>query len=204
MRELLKKYFFITLGVILFFAVLLQGTLNFFKAHPVNATVSRCVLNLDAISDAKSRWMNDNNKTSNDIPTWGDLAPYAHDYGWTNGKPTCPARRNLYIGARRRSSAMFDRRPGPFHLWKAMILKQVNSCGQRNSLIFDLFRAFPAFSRLIASAFGKKQDPGHILTFNIWVFFKCRASGLTAWQIARARRRNCPKSRAFELLNVKI
>jgi hypothetical protein len=94
----LKKYLFIILGVILLFAVLLQGTLSFFKAHPVNATVSHCVLNLDAIAEAKIRWMNDNNKTSNDTPTWNDLAPYAQVYGWSNGRPTCPKWGTYIIG----------------------------------------------------------------------------------------------------------
>jgi hypothetical protein len=98
MGDLLKKSFFITLGVIFLLAVLLQGALSFFKAHRVNASVSRCILNLDTISDAKLRWMIDNNKISNDTPTWGDLAPYAQDYGWTNGKPTCPQGGTYILG----------------------------------------------------------------------------------------------------------
>lgn len=98
MSDILKKYIFIALGVLLLFSIVMQGMLGYFQKHPVNAHVSKCVLNLNAIADAKSRWMIDNYKASNDIPTWKDLAPYAKDYGWTDGKPTCPQGGIYYIG----------------------------------------------------------------------------------------------------------
>ena len=98
MLDILKKYFFLALGVVLLFAVVMQGILGYFHTHQVKALVSKCVLNLNAIAEAKSEWARDNIKASNDVPTWQDLVPYTTNYGWTGGKPTCPQGGAYYIG----------------------------------------------------------------------------------------------------------
>src|SRR5580658_9523686 len=81
MRALIKRYVLMTLCVLLLLAALVLVSQILLVRHPVNATVSRCTLNLNAIAQAKFAWMNDNNKTTNDVPTWNDLLPYTEFFG---------------------------------------------------------------------------------------------------------------------------
>ena len=57
---------------------------------PVHTNVvvkPQCVENLKMIQVAKIRWMNDNNKTLDDTPTWDDIKPLL---GGKNDLPICP------------------------------------------------------------------------------------------------------------------
>jgi hypothetical protein len=58
--------------------------------------ISRCVFNLRNIDLAKRLWEEDNNKTSNDIPTWNGLLPYMPE--WSNQIPVCPSGGTYTIG----------------------------------------------------------------------------------------------------------
>ncbi len=50
--------------------------------------MNACVNNMRQIDGAKQQWALVNKKTTNDIPTWSDLAPYLSRNG-TN-LPVCP------------------------------------------------------------------------------------------------------------------
>ena len=56
------------------------------------------------ISLAKSEWADENNKTTNDTPTWNDLRSYFsptltnNPRLWTNGGPFCPSGGTYTIG----------------------------------------------------------------------------------------------------------
>src|SRR5690242_6296769 len=75
-------------------AVLLFGvlSLNWLGKHKRRATDGRCEMNLQAIQGCKTKWMEDNHKTRNDIPSWDDLQPYLKWSGAAgeNGRPICP------------------------------------------------------------------------------------------------------------------
>jgi hypothetical protein len=53
-----------------------------------------CVVRLMVIDGCKQQWAAENNKTTNDVPTWENIRPYLPS-GWTNsywanGKAICP------------------------------------------------------------------------------------------------------------------
>ena len=77
----------LTLGIIGF------GIHWYVVTHTEKATAP-CVVRLIAIDGFKTEWALEHNKTTNDIPTWGDLRPYLPDEwtnrDWTNGRPICP------------------------------------------------------------------------------------------------------------------
>lgn len=67
------------------------------------AKLPACKLNLQQISICKELWASNENKSSNDIPTWNDLRPYIADWvtnrmRWTNGTAYCPAGGTYTIG----------------------------------------------------------------------------------------------------------
>ena len=60
---------------------------NFIRAR-ASSSSNACVNNLRVIAAAKDQWALENNKTTNDTPTWDDLRPY---FGRaTNQPPKCP------------------------------------------------------------------------------------------------------------------
>jgi hypothetical protein len=54
------------------------------------AQFSRCLDNLCNIAIIKTQWANDENRTTNDVPSWDDLRPYFPDR-WSNSIPICQA-----------------------------------------------------------------------------------------------------------------
>jgi len=56
-----------------------------------SARISTCVLNLEKIQTCKELWASNENKGTNDVPSWNDLSPYFPDPEWSNSIPTCPA-----------------------------------------------------------------------------------------------------------------
>ena len=93
-----RKPLFLVLGGVFVIVLLAQGFLLLVQNHPVSGTPNLCVLNLRAIDQFKSQWMDANHKTTNDIPSWDDLLPYAKSFGWTNAKPVCPQGGTYTIG----------------------------------------------------------------------------------------------------------
>lgn len=72
----MKRKFFI--GILsVFFIVLLAAIMipNFVHPKTVYARNS-CINNLRQIDGAKQQWALENHKTTNDIPTFNDVAPY--------------------------------------------------------------------------------------------------------------------------------
>jgi hypothetical protein len=60
---------------------------NFVRARATSSS-NACINNLRLIAAAKDQWALENNKTTNDTPTWDDLRPY---FGRaTNQSPKCP------------------------------------------------------------------------------------------------------------------
>lgn len=84
-----------TIGVCLLGGLSL-ALLTLMVLHPFKSSSIRpaCVENLKLIQDAKIRWMQINDKTYQDTPTWNDLKPllaaYAKRPGWKDGLPVCP------------------------------------------------------------------------------------------------------------------
>ena len=57
-----------------------------------------CVNNLRQIDAAKQQWALENNKTSNDTPTWADIIPYLGRPEKTNSMPKCPEGGQYILG----------------------------------------------------------------------------------------------------------
>jgi len=57
----------------------------------------RCYSNLMQLELFKLNWASENNKATNDTPTWNDLRPYFPD-SWSNNIPVCPAGGTYIIG----------------------------------------------------------------------------------------------------------
>ena len=61
-----------------------------------------CVVRLGVIASAKEQWALENQKTTNDTPTWAELRPHLPDSWtnifWTNGVPFCPSGGFYIIG----------------------------------------------------------------------------------------------------------
>jgi hypothetical protein len=72
----------IVVGVIVVAAAV---TPSFIRARSSRAA-NPCVNSLRYIDGATQQWAIENHKTTNDVPTWEDLAPYFQD----GKKPTCP------------------------------------------------------------------------------------------------------------------
>ncbi len=73
------------------------------KFGHAKAGISPCVMNLWSLQSAKIMWMDLNNKTSNDIPTWDDLKDLlqikaSSFYHLTNGRPVCPQNGTYSVG----------------------------------------------------------------------------------------------------------
>jgi hypothetical protein len=88
----MSKPFIIILAVITM-VVLAIGIPNFIRAHS-SRSAAPCINRLRYIDGAKQQWALEQNKTTNDLPTWSDLFPYlgssfTNSY-WTNGRPICP------------------------------------------------------------------------------------------------------------------
>lgn len=74
-------------------AVLSAGLTWLVHAHSSSAS-NACVQNLRQIMGVKEQWGAENHMTSNDAPTWDDLAPLLpHET-----KPRCPAGGTYTIG----------------------------------------------------------------------------------------------------------
>jgi hypothetical protein len=59
------------------------------ETHKVSGLRSQCRFDLNQIQYCKKVWMEDNHKTTNDIPGWSDLTEYLLMYGIPDGKPVC-------------------------------------------------------------------------------------------------------------------
>jgi hypothetical protein len=94
----LKRYVFLGLGTVLGIFIIAESVILLYERHPVSAIVSPCVLNLRTIKSVKDLWMMENDKTTNDTPTWDDLRPLAKTCGWTNWPPICPQGGTYAIG----------------------------------------------------------------------------------------------------------
>ena len=70
---------------------------NFLGVRSTNPTAA-CVNTLRMIESAKEQWALENNKTTNDIPTWKVLSPYFGRPGETNNLPRCPLGGEYIIG----------------------------------------------------------------------------------------------------------
>src|ERR1043166_1125811 len=76
-----------------FFAwILIVGTVGiaFPACERRTAKISQCVVNLQHIRSFKELWEQDNDKSSNNVPTWDDLRPY-FPTAWSNRIPVCPS-----------------------------------------------------------------------------------------------------------------
>jgi hypothetical protein len=67
------------------------------------AKLPACQQNLRQIWSCKDLWAGNEDKTTNDTPSWDDLRPYFPDFmtnhaDWTNGRPTCPHGGTYTIG----------------------------------------------------------------------------------------------------------
>jgi len=97
MKHIAKK---IIIGVAFVFVIILLTSI----VLPYHSVVAKppCVQNLKVIQEAKIRWMNINNKTLDDIPTWSDIKPLLADYaqrpGWKDGLPLCPRGGTYMLG----------------------------------------------------------------------------------------------------------
>jgi hypothetical protein len=84
------------------FGIVAVVGLAYVTANRRTAAVPPCHDNLMRIELAKYDWASENDKTSNDIPTWDDLRPYLPDLPnsrhWSNGLPVCPAGGTYTIG----------------------------------------------------------------------------------------------------------
>jgi len=86
-KIMLKK---LTIGVV--FALMTIAFIWFARERSRSASVN-CISHLRDIDAAKQNWALENNKTTNDVPSWQDLVPkYIHD------KPQCPQGGNYTIG----------------------------------------------------------------------------------------------------------
>ncbi len=56
-----------------------------------------CVDNLRNLDLLKRNWANDDNKTTNDVPSWDDLRPYFPSR-WSNNIPICPGGGTYRLG----------------------------------------------------------------------------------------------------------
>jgi len=72
--------------------------LGLFGCERRSSQISKCVLNLRQIQICKELWEANEDKTTNDVPSWNDLSPYFPDPKWSNGVPTCPAGGTYKIG----------------------------------------------------------------------------------------------------------
>lgn len=88
----MSKTFIIVLAAIAA-VVLAVGIPNFIRARNTPSSAP-CVNRLMQIDSAKQEWALENGKTSNDVPTWGDIYPYLSssftNRWFTNGTPVCP------------------------------------------------------------------------------------------------------------------
>jgi hypothetical protein len=61
-----------------------------------SSSIPACHFNLEQIRACKQLWADNEEKTTNGAPTWGDLRPYFSQWlmtnspYWTNGRPICP------------------------------------------------------------------------------------------------------------------
>jgi len=79
---------------ILLIAIILFG---FIHSKQRSAKISRCVDNLRTIELIKRDWASNENKTSNDAPSWNDLRTY-FPTRWSNNIPVCPSGGAYTIG----------------------------------------------------------------------------------------------------------
>jgi hypothetical protein len=74
----------------------------FIRARSTSAAFTRCESNLMIIEMCKVNWQGGHHKPADYIVTMDDLKfelqPYAIQYGWTNGVPTCPDGGTYIIG----------------------------------------------------------------------------------------------------------
>jgi len=94
--NIMKKKVAILSGVIAVACFALLFLWPWLQARQVSSA-SACVNNLRLIESAKEEWALENNKTTNDIPSWNDLRPYLPPLG-TNGRFFCPAGGEYTIG----------------------------------------------------------------------------------------------------------
>jgi hypothetical protein len=72
----MKRRLFITIATGIFIALLAAIAIpNFIGARTTSAQ-NACVNNLRQLDGAKIQWALENHKTTNDIPTFADVAPY--------------------------------------------------------------------------------------------------------------------------------
>jgi hypothetical protein len=62
-----------------------------------SAKISECVFNLQQIRYCKQQWAGNEEKTTNDVPTWDDLKPFFLPR-WSNNIPVCPSGGTYVIG----------------------------------------------------------------------------------------------------------
>ena len=80
MKSRLRPWILLTAGLLL-----VAITLLFCRLSAARKLQDGCVKMLAQIDGAKEQWAMDNHKTTNNIPTWNDLAPY-----WRREVPRCP------------------------------------------------------------------------------------------------------------------
>ena len=89
----MSKKFIFTLAAIVIVAAISESRLWYVRTHAIPSSAP-CVNRLMQIESAKQEWAIEDNKTTNDVPTWRDLYPYLAEsftnYYFTNGKPVCP------------------------------------------------------------------------------------------------------------------
>ncbi len=90
-----KKSLIIAITLALVAIIVATSLLHWAERHKARAAISPCIVNLQVIQGGKTRWMHEDNKTTDDIPSWDDLKDIlelrsGEFYRMTNGRPVCP------------------------------------------------------------------------------------------------------------------
>jgi len=95
-RKSRKLFFAALIGI----PIALMAAMVFYSTfiwRPKTSGIPVCVNNLRNIEICRDRWSKDENRTTNDVPTWDDLRPYFPDR-WSNSIPICPSGGTYTIG----------------------------------------------------------------------------------------------------------
>jgi hypothetical protein len=84
-----KKIFYAAIFALVIFACTIAIVANFNGARAYSPS-HQCENNLRVIEAGKDQWALENNKTTNDTPTWDDIRPYIVHYLGTNNFLKCP------------------------------------------------------------------------------------------------------------------
>lgn len=88
-----KKFLIAVAAIALLGIVVVIVIPAYVRTHNISSAAP-CINRLRQIEAAKEQWALEQNKTTNDVPTWGDLYAYlagsfTNSY-WTNGRLVCP------------------------------------------------------------------------------------------------------------------